>query len=58
MKRDELDARKAPPAYSEGANPLSCLAEVFNDYEGFTPRNLMVKYFSPGINLPPVKKNP
>jgi hypothetical protein len=58
MKRAELDARKAPPAYSEGANPVSHLAEVFNDYEGFTPQNLMVEYLSPGINLPPVKKNP
>jgi hypothetical protein len=57
MKRAELDACKAPPAYSEGANPLSCLAEVFNNYEGFTPQNLMIEYFSPGINLPPVKKN-
>ncbi len=37
MKRAELDARRAPPAYSEGANPLSCLVEVFNDYERFTP---------------------
>jgi len=58
MKRAELDAHRAPPAYAEGANPLSYLAEVFNDYEGFTPQNLMVEYMSPGVNLPPVKKNP
>ena len=44
MKRAELDARRAPPAYAEGANPLSYLVEVFNDYEGFTPQNLMVEY--------------
>ena len=37
MKRAELDAHRAPPANAEGANPLSYLAEVFKDYEGFTP---------------------
>jgi hypothetical protein len=58
MKRAELDARRAPPAYAEGANPLSYLAEVFKDYEGFTPQNLMVEFMSPGVNLPPVKKTP
>jgi hypothetical protein len=58
MKRADLDARKAPAAYAEGANPLSYLAEMFNDYEEFTPQNLMVEYSSPGIHLPPVKKNP
>jgi hypothetical protein len=58
MKRAELDARKAPPDYSEGTNPLSCLAEVFNDYKGFSLQNFMIEYCSPGINLPPVKKTP
>jgi hypothetical protein len=40
MKRAELDTCRAPPAYAEGENPLSYLAEVFNDYEGFTPQYL------------------
>ena len=58
MKRADLDARKAPPAYAEGANPLSYLAEVFNDYDGFVPQNLMVEYSSTGNASPPVKKTP
>ena len=44
--------------YSESANPLCCLAEMFNNYDEFTPQNAMVEYVSPGINLPPVKVNP
>lgn len=58
MKRAELDARKSAPAYAEGANPLSHLAEIFNNYDEFTPQNLMVQYSSIGINAPPVKVTP
>jgi hypothetical protein len=58
MKQADLDAHKAPPAYAKGANPLSYLAEMFNDYEEFMPQNLMVEYSSPGIHLLPVTKNP
>ncbi len=58
MKRADLDTRKTPPAYAEGANPLSYLAEVFNNYDEFMPQNLMVEYSSAGIYLPPMKKNP
>ena len=58
MKRADLNAHKAPPAYAKGANPLSYLAEMFNDYEEFMPQNLMVEYSSPGIHLLPVTKNP
>lgn len=58
MKRADLNAHKAPPAYAKGANPLSYLAEMFNNYEEFTPQNIMVEYSSPRIHLPPLKKNP
>jgi hypothetical protein len=52
MTRAELDARKAAPAYAEGANPLMYLAEIFNNYDEFKPQNLMVKYASSGVNQP------
>jgi len=58
MTRAELDARKAAPAYAEGANPLMYLAEIFNNYDEFKPQNLMVKYASSGVNQPPVKVTP
>jgi hypothetical protein len=58
MTRAELDARKAAPAYAEGANPLMYLAEIFNNYDEFKPQNLMVKYASDGVNQPPVKVTP
>ncbi len=58
MNRAELDSRKAPAVYAEALNPLCHLAEIFNDYDGFRPQNLMVHYVSPGINLPPEKKQP
>ncbi len=45
-------------AQSEAANALSCLAEIYNDYDSFHPQNLMVKYISPGVNRRPVKKTP
>ncbi len=35
LKRSELDARKTNGEYSEAANPLPCLAELFNDYHSF-----------------------
>jgi hypothetical protein len=58
MTRAELDARKAAPAYAEGANPLIYLAGIFNNYDEFKPQNLMVKYASSGVNQPPVKVTP
>ncbi len=53
MKWADLNASKAPPAYAEASNPLSYLAEKFNNYEEFVPHNLMVEYSSPGIHLIP-----
>ncbi len=58
MTRAKLDARKAQGACAEAANPLSHLAERFNDYDEFTPQNVMVEYFSPGVDEIPMKKNP
>ena len=58
LNRAQLDSRKSPAVFSEASNPLSCLAEMFNDYEEFRPQNLMVEYVSPGVNLPPIKKQP
>jgi hypothetical protein len=42
MNRTELDSRKASAVYVEASNPLSHLAEIFNNYDGFRPQNLMV----------------
>jgi hypothetical protein len=38
MKWADLDASKDPPAYAEASNPLSYLAEKFNNYEEFVPQ--------------------
>jgi hypothetical protein len=58
LTRAELDARKTQGAYAEAANSLSYLAEIFNNYDEFTPQNVMVEYFSPGVDEIPMKKNP
>jgi hypothetical protein len=58
MKRAELDACNSSRPYDEQANPLSYLAEVFNNYDEFAPQNVMVEYVSQGVNLPPVKRQP
>jgi len=58
LTRAELDSRKAAAVYNEAANPLVYLAEIFNDYDGFTPQNVMVKYVPNGPNNVPVKKTP
>jgi hypothetical protein len=55
LKRAELDARKLAGEHSEAANPLDCLAELFNDYKTFQPQNAMVKNIS--VNGQPVKKH-
>jgi hypothetical protein len=58
LSRAELDARKSTGPQAEAANPLSSLAERFNDYEMFQPQNVMVEYVSAGPNMPPVKRQP
>jgi len=58
MSRAELDSRKASTVYNEASNPLTYLAEIFNDYEDFCPQNVMVQYVPNGPNNYPVKKNP
>ncbi len=40
--------RKSARHVSDAANPLSCLAEIYNDYDSFTPQNLMVQYVAGG----------
>jgi hypothetical protein len=57
LSRNELDARKSTGEQSEAARPLSCLAEIFNDYSSFTPQNVMIQYVSRG-NERPAKKQP
>jgi hypothetical protein len=58
LKRAELDARKSTGEHSKVANPLECLAELFNDYNNFRPQNAMVQYISNGTSGQPVKKQP
>ena len=58
LSRNQLDARKTSGEHSEAARPLSYLAEMFNDYQGFRPQNVMVTYVSAGPNQAPVKKQP
>jgi hypothetical protein len=58
MSRAELDSRKAAAVYNEASNPLTYLAEIYNDYEGFTPQNVMVQNISQGPNEWPIKKFP
>ena len=58
LSRPELDARKSGREYSESANPLEFLAEIFNDYNSFQPQNLMVQYVSQSPNSRPIKKFP
>jgi hypothetical protein len=58
LSRPELDARKSSREYSESANPLEFLAEIYNDYDNFLPQNLMVQYVSVSRNSRPVKKCP
>jgi hypothetical protein len=50
LKRAELDARKSNGEHLEAANPLDCLAELFNNYRSFRPQNAMVQYVSTGTN--------
>jgi len=50
LSRNQLDARKTSGEHSEAARPLSYLAEMFNDYQGFRPQNVMVTYVSAGPN--------
>jgi hypothetical protein len=58
LTRNQLDARKSSGEQSEAARPLSYLAEMFNDYQGFNPQNVMVQYVSAGPNERPIKKQP
>jgi trimethylamine:corrinoid methyltransferase-like protein len=52
----ELDARRTDGPLSDAANALSCLVEIFNDYESFYPQNLMVEYVNAGRNQRPIKR--
>jgi len=56
LKRAELDARKSNGDLAEAANPLDCLAEMYNDYINFSPQNEVLMYIS--INGQAVKKQP
>ena len=58
LSRSQLDARRTTGEQSDAANPLSCLAELFNDYHTFQPQNVMVQYVSSDRNGRPVKKQP
>jgi hypothetical protein len=46
LNRSELDATKSGGDYREAANPLSNLAEMFNNYNTFQPQNNMVTYIT------------
>lgn len=58
LSRMQLDARKSSGEQAETAQPLACLAELFNDYQGFQPQNVMVQYASRGSQRRPMKKQP
>jgi hypothetical protein len=58
LSRPELDARKSGREYSESANPLEFLAEIFNDYDTFQPQNLMVEYVNSTTHSRPEKRCP
>ncbi len=58
LKQAELNAWKSNGAYSEVANPLDYLVEMFNDYENFVSQNQMVQYVPSGPTSPPIKKQP
>jgi len=58
LNRAHLDAKKIARHLSDAANPLSCLAEFFNDYEAFTPQILMVQYIAAGHDQHPVNRTP
>jgi hypothetical protein len=53
-----LDSRKSGGDYGEAVNPLSNLAELFNDYDKFQPQNNMVTYITVTPGTKPVKKFP
>ncbi len=42
----QLGDRRSVGAVADAANPLGCLATIFNDYDGFKPQNLMVAYWN------------
>jgi hypothetical protein len=56
LSRSQLDTHKSSGEQSEVANPLSYLAELFNDYLEFYPQNFMVQYVSAHQNQMHVKK--
>jgi hypothetical protein len=58
LNRAELNERKTDGPLSDAANALSCLAEIFNNYETFCPQNLMVEYVPAGQNQRPIKRTP
>jgi hypothetical protein len=43
LNRAQLDAHQIAGPHSDSANPLSCLAKMFNDYEEFKLQNEMIK---------------
>jgi hypothetical protein len=45
--------RKFSAEYSEAANLLESLAEIFNDYRSFEPQNLIAQYIMMKLNAPP-----
>ncbi len=58
LNQVQLDAHCTAGPASDAANPLSCLAEIYNDYEQFQPQNLMVAHVNDPGTGKPVKKNP
>jgi hypothetical protein len=58
LNRVQLDARRTSGPASDAANPLSCLAKLFNDYEEFKLQNSMVAYVHDPAAGEPVKKTP
>jgi hypothetical protein len=58
LSRAQLDARRSTGVQADAANALSCLAALYNDYEGFTPQNAMVAYVYDATTRSATKKIP
>jgi hypothetical protein len=58
LNRTQLDARRTTGPASDAANPLSCLAEIFNSYDEFKPQNEMIAYENDAVSGKPRMKSP
>jgi hypothetical protein len=58
LSRAQLDACRIAGSLSDSANPLNCLAELFNNYSELQPQNEMVKYVNDAVTGIPRRISP